>query len=260
MATKSTDPPAHLQTQMDELDALLDRLLKLPLGSGNESPIPPPASLKVIAPSEDFLESLDENLEEPILRFGDQVAAAASLSEPQSPAVSAPSIQHLNASQFASLPDSKDQVAPSLEAPAPQPLVPPEEMPWLDDEPGLQASGTKRPAHGDSAATSPGTRSGPIASERFGKPAGAQLEILIGPTCTVISPETLSPAGKAAESVTPHPSRLRTFFWRWNLLFDMTAGRVFPSLRRPSVKYFLGFVGLGLLIGSIYLAWHTWLK
>jgi hypothetical protein len=53
---------------------------------------------------------------------------------------------------------------------------------------------------------------------------------------------------------------LRTFFWRWNLLFDMTAGRLFPPLRQPNVKYFLSFVGLGLIVGSLYLAWHTWLK
>lgn len=258
MATKSTDPPANLQTQMDELDALLDRLLNLPLGSGNESPIPPPASFKVIAPSEDFLESLDENLDEPILRFGnqDQVAAAL-ISEPQAPATSVPSIQHLNASQFVSLPDFKDEIGPSLEAPAPQPLVPPEEMPWLDDEPSQRE---KKQAHANPTATVSGARSAPMVPERFGKPAGAQVEILIGPTCTVISPESLAPASKAAESITPHPSRLRTFFWRWNLLFDMTAGRLFPTLRRPSVKYFLSFVGLGLLIGSIYLAWHAWLK
>ena len=73
MATKSVHPANGLQVQIDELDALLDRLLQLPLGSAPSAAISP---MHVVAPTHPDLDSSAEWLEEPILLFEEDDAPA----------------------------------------------------------------------------------------------------------------------------------------------------------------------------------------
>ena len=78
MAGKTNDTPDRLHQDIDELDALLDRLLKLPLGPAPAAPAVSSPSLKLASAADSMLEVMDESLEveTPVLRFSPKVEVA----------------------------------------------------------------------------------------------------------------------------------------------------------------------------------------
>ncbi|HQR07460.1 MAG TPA: hypothetical protein PLN21_11590, partial [Gemmatales bacterium] len=108
--------------------------------------------------------------------------------------------------------------------------LPVEEIPWIDDEP---------------IATGPGK--------------GPKVEIILGPTSNVI----VASKREEARPIAPVRKRRGWLFWTfWTVTwcFDNTLGHWFPWLRRPTVKFMLGLVGVFLFAVSIYLVWTGWLR
>jgi hypothetical protein len=223
-----------LRNEIDELDQLLDKLLRLPIDrvttSSNVLPMKPVESSRL---------SLQED-EEP-----------AVLALPQPPVelrvVSTPSLQMLPLEEDASLIPLPALVEPETPVIAPpvteevikydrtiEPVtvpvvvepIQPGSAQWFEDEP--------LPV--------------PTAS------SGPKVEIIHGPHSEIVR------ASEPADDLTPSPTRkwsiLFWMLWTITWLFDNTLGSWFPFLRRPSVKFLLGLIGLVLLAISVYLVWQ----
>jgi hypothetical protein len=262
VAAKSVHPATGIQVQIDELDALLDRLLQLPLGAAPvfDSPV-----IKLAETESSIAEASDAWLDEPILPFASEGMEDAKSSPRSAPRLALLATNSLAASDAPSMsvaPDpAADQALASGSAPIenrithPQAALDPEQIPWIDDEPRLQAE-TRLLDHPvpESKLASRLSSNEVAVSPPDSINSGARVEIIIGPTRTVLgTPSPLPPL-----SAPPSPTWLRRLFWYWTWGFDRTLGRVVPRLRHPLVKQFLGFVGLGLLAGSAYLAWMAW--
>lgn len=223
--------PVGIAEQIDELDQLLDKLLQLPIDRAVASTVTP--QLRPVVEEE-------PETAEGILRFPPVVEEpprhptppSLSLHEPQAtpvkelPAHTEPLVQ---------LPEEPPPLEPAPEVVLPRlpesapPRVPltDEALPWMEDEPLPVQLGQ-----------------------------GPKVEIVQGPDVEVVrASDWVDP-----DPVNPAPHRPSSwFFWllfacTW--LFDHTLGRWFPFLRRPTVKFQLGLIGVALLALSIYIAWQ----
>lgn len=252
---------AGIKEQIDDLDHLLDQLLKLPID--RVKPAPATILMKPRVAAEEEVEVEEDT---PTLRFGgkeietkpmltlaaegeileDEVEDRVNIDiEEHTPSIVEDEVQK-ESSHSLSLsmneplpanPSPQEEEASQTQSPSNVETqkvqtqnVPLEEIPWIDDEP---------------IATGPGK--------------GPQVQIILGPTSNVIV------ASKREESQPriPAPRRRGWLFWVfWTVTwcFDNTLGHWFPWLRRPTVKFMLGLVGVFLFAVSIYLAWTGWLR
>ena len=236
MATRT----AGFNEQIDELDHLLDKLLKLPIDKvrpAPRTPSQPPVQL-VVAEVDD-----DPVMDDGILPFNaiqhhDEEHARTDMDSDSGQ--QKPVDQLIEEASAPTLPDLHEQsataaipsIAPQLPQNEPQaeaePRLPVEEIPWIEDEPlGHRAS------------------------------AGPSVEIIVGPSCDVIVAPTDQP-DQAQSEKTVRRSWLYWLFWFITWAFDQTLGYWFPWLRRPGVKFLLGLIGVVLFAVSIYLAWISW--
>lgn len=231
--------PAGLKEQIDDLDQLLDQLLKLPIDQAGSAPATLPLHPKMKAGTEKpstVLKLADEEAEailsferEDTISHPSQAESSEKIeiTSSQDETVSVPEQpqQHaveIHEQSVSALPEKQEKV---------ETVVPPlEEIPWIEDEPV------------------PG-----------GKNKGPKVEIIVGPSSQVVA----APVHKEARqpvSTSPRRSWLFWLFWAWTWCFDQTLGYWFPWLRRPSVKFLLGLIGVALISVSIYLVWIGWLK
>ncbi len=252
--------PAGLKEQIDDLDQLLDQLLKLPIDRVQAAPAMLPLKPKSVA-----MATQADVVEEPetaILRFNGMeeekkpmlgLAEDSEMEEEEEELALAdePGFAHgikLNVShvneEVGSSNSQSDTSSHRPLTPSPSPWggegsqsqtdsktsLPVEEIPWIDDEP------------------LPG-----------GRGKGPQVEIIQGPTSNIV----MAPMREAARPSVPAPKRqgwLFWIFWTVTWCFDQTLGHWFPWLRRPSVKLILGLIGVVLFAVSIYLVWSDWLR
>jgi hypothetical protein len=249
MAGKPGPATDGLHQQIDELDALLDRLLKLPLG-----PAPPPAvksnpSLKLVDAGDSMLEVMDEAMDlEPVLRFHSNVGD----DEPPPPPEDRAPLQ----SDFGTFPvltddpddrDAPTDVLPLVAEQPPQPVnrLGPQEIPWVEDEPA------PTPASTDSIADSPA----PISTLRGIQAAGPRIEIVQGSLSTsVMLQDGTFEEAQQVQSV----GIVRRLCWVATWLFDVTVGLLFPGLRRSRGRRVVALAGMALLGTSAYLSWKWW--
>jgi len=255
--------PAGLKEQIDDLDQLLDQLLKLPIDRVQPAPSTLPLKPKTVA-----MVTQPEVVEEPetaILRFGGMeeeqnpvlgLADDSEMEEEEEELALAdePGFAHgmrSNVSQAIEEVGSSNSQSSQSDMSSRSPLTPSpslrrgegsqtqtdsktslpvEEIPWIDDEP------------------LPG-----------GRGKGPLVEIIQGPTSNIV----MAPMREAARPSVPAAKRqswLFWIFWTVNWCFDQTLGHWFPWLRRPSVKFILGLIGVVLFAVSIYLVWSDWLR
>lgn len=254
MPGKTAGSREGLGRQIDELDALLDRLLELPLGPAPEPPALP--ALKIAEPGDSLLEVMDESLEldMPILRIPtrDEEARTAIEDQPSKPRLASLT------SEFGTFPHlgnehlpTDQSVAPAIlplqdHSPTPINRLEESEIPWLGDEPGASPQ--------NSDATSPSRPLAPMAGSGAG---GPRVEIVQG---------SLNTAVMSSDGITVIPKEIeesyglaRRAFIAWTWLFDSTVGHFLPGLARRRGKRLLVFVGLCLLGTSLFLAWKWWL-
>lgn len=240
--------PAGIAQQIDELDQLLDKLLRLPIDRAVSTPTDP-----VRHPVRE-----EEPVEADILRFPPGQATPMeevpirrptpstltppllALHEPLTTPAKEP-VYHTE--PLIELPDesSLQPDEPPLLEPAPEIVLPPqhelplspppmqsdEQPPWLADEPLPVQQGQ-----------------------------GPKVEIVQGPDAEVVRASNWGDPDPAKTA--PHRPT-SWFFWTLFALtwvFDKTLGRWFPILLRPNVKLQLGLLGFALVAISIYLAWQ----
>lgn len=255
--------PVGLKEQIDDLDQLLDKLLKLPIDRVQNAPATLPLKPKtaVALPGE-----VEETHERPILRFEgvdeqskplltladeseceedeiDEVvdhgsealvvpheihattpSLSIALQEVESPISQTDTSSNEPLTSNPSL--QKDEGSQTRQASS----LPTEEIPWIDDEP------------------LPG-----------GRTQGPRVEIIMGPTSDVVVSSGREEMRPSAPS-TRRRGWVYWLFWTVTWCFDNTLGHWFPWLRRPSVKFLLGLVGVVLFAVSIYLVWIGWLR
>jgi len=244
--------PEGLHQQIDDLDALLDRLLKLPLGP---APIPerPLPTLKIADPDDSLLEVMDEALEldPPILRL------ESAAERESTPATGADLKLAPFTSEYGTLPIvgaiHADREEPSavyaVETRQEQvSRLAPEEIPWLEDEPAR----CPRPpiAHPELAQE-------PLPPLTGAAPLGPRVEIVQGSLNTTLLRADGIHAGPSVEDET-RSGLLRWACWRVTRLFDATIGALMPGLRRKAGRNAMGLLGWALLIASAVLAWKWW--
>jgi len=250
--------PAGLKEQIDDLDMLLDQLLKLPIDRVQAAPATLPLKPKSVAVATPARVELEP--ETSILRFGGMeeekkpMLALADDSEMEGDEEDLALADHHDIAAEMTQEESKvsEEVGLSVGSseshsdtsghrpltPSPSPRkgegsqtsLPVEEIPWIDDEP------------------LPGGRS-----------KGPLIEIIQGPTSNIV----VAPLGENARPSAPVEARRGWVFWIfWTITwcFDNTLGHWFPWLRRPNVKFLLGLVGVALFAVSIYLVWIGWLR
>jgi hypothetical protein len=242
----SKTSPEGLHHQIDELDALLDRLLKLPLGP---APAPPPSTpvLKLAQPGDSLLEVMDEalDIDVPVLRLPPREEIPEPTEEPDRPHL-APltnefgTFPHLDA-------DARVTEPPILSLPdmPPEPTVnrlDTKDIPWLDDEPAATPVAEKT------------AKPDPLPPITGSPAAGPRIEIIQGSLTTSV----LLGDGSLEETMLAPAGWLRRTAWLFTWLFDVTVGLWFPGLRRTAGRRFLALAGLGLLGTSCYLAWKWW--
>lgn len=245
---------AGIKEQIDDLDHLLDQLLKLPIDRMQAAPATILMKPRVAAIAEEHAEIEEES---PTLRFGakevetnpvltltEEVEESKVLeNEVEEERAEAQPIEKVQEESPHSIRLSiVEPLTPSLshreeegsqtltQSSVPVHKVPVEEIPWIDDEP---------------VATGPGK--------------GPAVEIIMGPTSHTI----VTKKREDSPLHQPAPKRRGWVFWIfWTITwcFDNTMGYWVPWLRRPSVKFLLGLVGVVLFAISIYLVWIGWLK
>jgi hypothetical protein len=251
MAGKPGPASDGLHQQIDELDALLDRLLKIPLG-----PAPPPVvksnpSLKLVGAGDSMLEVMDEamELDEPVLRFRPNTD---SIDEPTSSAEERAPL-HSDFGTFPVLrddPDGSESPTDVLPLNVEQPTqtvnrLGPLQIPWVEDEPA------PTPAATDSIADAPA----PIPTLRGIQAAGPRIEIVQGSLSTsVMLPDGTFEEEQHVQSV----GIVRRLCWITTWLFDVTVGLLFPGLKRLRGKRVVALAGVALLGASAYLSWKWW--
>jgi hypothetical protein len=247
MPGKTAGPPQGLRSQIDELDALLDRLLQLPLGPAPSTPSSP--TLKLAQPGDSLLDVMDEALElnAPILRIPTHDDEAKTAVDDAAPSLRPVPIK----SEFGTFPLLPVESATDESAsPAILPLtehvsvnrLEEREIPWLDDEPAASAPDLE---------PTPARQISPLA----GAARGPRVEIVQG------SLNTLGQSLASNVEVPDEPYRpgmVRGVFLVWNWLFDYSVGLLLPGLRRRGGKRVLAVLGMGLLAASAFLAWRWW--
>lgn len=249
---------AGIKEQIDDLDQLLDQLLKLPIDRVQAAPATIPLKPKsvAIATQEDVIEEPEtailqfdgmEEEKKPILGLVDDSGVEEDGED--SMLADEPSIVHgmksnvgQTVEEVVSSNNQSDTSSQRPLTPNPSPQsgegslteiktsLPVEEIPWIDDEP------------------LPG-----------GRGKGPLVEIIQGPTSNIV----MAPMREAARPSVPAAKRqgwLFWIFWTMTWCFDQTLGHWFPWLRRPSVKLILGLIGVVLFAVSIYLVWSDWLR
>ena len=250
------DLPAGLKEQIDDLDQLLDQLLKLPIDRVQPAPATLPLKPKSVA-----MITKADVIEEPettILRFdGEEKKPTLTLAdhseedEEELTLADEPNFAHEVLPHGSHAPEetgsTKHQTELSINNPLTPNLssrrgegsqtqtdlktsLPVEEIPWIDDEP------------------LPGAR---------GK--GPLVEIIQGPTSNIVMAPSREVDRPNTSAVKRH-GWVFWIFWTVNWCFDQTFGHWFPWLRRPSVKFILGLIGVALFAVSIYLVWSDWLR
>lgn len=225
--------PTGLQEQIDELDQLLDKLLKLPIESARPAPrtIPiPKAPLAVVSETDDDNEEVADR-PTTILRFDGEAVQTTKDPEPVEPPVllAEPSDESNIAPITAPISpiDQGPTIGHVTESPIQNDKLSLSEIPWIEDEPAPHVPG-----------------------------AGPQIEIIHSSTSQTIVANSPNPS-----QPNPFASRrslLYWLLWLWTWLFDHTFGYWFPWLRRPGVKFLLGLIGAALCAVSIYLVWIGW--
>jgi hypothetical protein len=260
MAAKNVDPSSGIQEQIDQLDALLDRLLQLPLGP---PPEPVPSKRTSSSPSAEASPDASGRLLEEPLTFGESIlhfpeaasegtprpALPASRSTEDSPGKAYASLEHL--------PNETQAPAQAASAPvSPLPAVPtdPQAIPWIDDDPTGQPPVPDEMRDVPAFPASPFEASHPASSTRPAGEVGARIEIVIGPTKSVVAHRQAEWNEDSPALIATRPSVLKKTAWYWNIGFYSTIGALFPTLRRPLARRILGMLGLTLIAASVYLA------
>lgn len=254
MAGKPVGGPEGLHQEIDELDALLDRLLKLPLGPAPIPERPSPPTLKIMEPADSMLDVMDEALEldVPILRLesDEEPQAVAGLIHSSALKLAPVTSEY---GTFPHMPESHDAAAAPAILPLPEP--PPvnriggDDIPWLEDEPSPQSAG-----QADQAAAAPP----PLPPLGGMVSVGPRVEIVQGSLSTTVMMPDGTLTGVATEADGRRVGLLRGLCWTASQLFDATVGVVLPGLRRKRGRTALGILGLGFLGTSLFLAWNWW--
>lgn len=253
-----------LRDEIDELDQLLDKLLKLPIDRATSPAAPTVLPMKPATPGLTLhQEEVAEDGEQAVLSLPSaRSESSQEILRVVSPSV--PSIHDVNQTyddSLSSLPltltrdekeesESKDQLEHT-----------PEPGDSIDSEPGLVQQQTIESNRTETVVPPQQTRSSDpvpwLEDEPLPVPttsSGPKVEIIQGPNSEIVV------AADAEETTNKLPVAKRSLLfwilWTWTWLFDQSIGRWFPFFRRPNVKFLLGLVGVALIAVSIYLVWH----
>ena len=238
--------PAGLVEQIDDLDKLLDRLLKLPIERATSAPailtLPPTTGNTASVETEHSDSATSVLAFQPEQQEQDDSAQQPAEGSHDTLVYAPQPTLHITTTQQESLSDSQIPVthqqqytsAGSATQVAEMPAAPhvtdmpgrEQDIPWLADEPLLKSTPVQ----------------GPL------------VEIIHGPTSqTFLTEESIDV--QEARPFATRRSWLFWVFWTCTWCFDNTLGHWFPWLRRPGSKLALGLLGAGLCAVSIYLTW-----